>query len=71
MDNFELLDSLSEKVFSSGDYKMGSETKDSLEMLKSSGVLSRFVRERGGQWNHEGWTDLLKKISNLGYKDIG
>ena len=70
MDNFELLDELSEKISSVSDYKADSQTKESIEMLRSSGILSRFVRENEGKWDHNEWLLLLGKIRSMGYRDI-
>jgi len=33
-----------------------------LELLKNSGLLSEFVRSKGGSWSHQDWEQLLERI---------
>lgn len=44
--------------------------KESLKKLLNSTILSNFVEEKSGTWNHSDWESLCKMIAKEGFKPI-
>lgn|GEM_PF-3382523 len=38
-----------------------------IELLKSSRILSNFVAQQKGNWNHSDWENLLKKLKEQNF----
>jgi hypothetical protein len=41
--------------------------KQEADRLVASGILSRFVAEKKGAWDHQGWLDFLAGVRSAGY----
>jgi hypothetical protein len=44
--------------------------EDNLKKLAKAGILTSFVKKAKGQWNHDGWLELLALIRGMGYTPI-